>query len=205
MRRIPEPERTPSWVSRQTSREGPPDGEGAIAITTVPIGPTSMDNGNDYGETTQIGTPVPTQIERVMDWGRGSTTKSEGGSDGDRGPVTGIDQDWNYWIGVVIRDTRRAESKAKETTAVLVNKPRVPPNGSHITLGCDCIGEIAAAEEEQPPLRIHRLRRDAIIRRPSQANACGYVAPISTAGKVQGLTTWRHGGCERPDLNLAPQ
>jgi hypothetical protein len=110
----------------------------------------------------------------------------------------------------------------KETTAVLVNKPRVPPNGSHITLGCDCIGEIAAAEEEQPPLRIHRLRRDAIIRRPSQANgnrdsmtsavtdnltnlACGYVAPISTAGKVQGLTTWRHGGCECPDLNLAPQ
>lgn len=84
------------------------------------------------------------------------------------------------------------------------------------------LGEIAAAEEEEPALRVHRLRRDAIIRRPHQVNgnrdsmtsavadnltilACGYVASISTAGKVQGLTTWRHGGCERPDLNLAPQ
>jgi hypothetical protein len=61
MRRIPEPERVPSWVSGQ-SREGPPDREGAIAITTMSIGPTSMDDGNDYGGTTQIGTPVPTQI-----------------------------------------------------------------------------------------------------------------------------------------------
>lgn len=83
------------------------------------------------------------------------------------------------------------------------------------------LGDITAAEEE-PPLRVHRLRRDAITRRPRQANgnrdlmtsavmdnltnlARGYVAPISTAGKVQGLTTWRRGGCERPDLNLASQ
>lgn len=87
MHRILEPERAPSWVNAEfgQSWEGPPKREGAIAITTVPIGPISMDDGNnDYGGTTQIGTLVPTQISRVMDPGRGSTTKPEGGSDGDR-------------------------------------------------------------------------------------------------------------------------
>lgn len=87
MHRILEPERAPSWVNAEfgQSWEGPPKREGAIAITTVPIGPISMDDGNnDYGGTTQIGTLVPTQISRVMDPGRGSTTMPEGGSDGDR-------------------------------------------------------------------------------------------------------------------------